>query len=89
MDAATPGHILEALAAEMEKHYEAYTSEFAKAPKASFTGVADPMKVQLSVSFDLTHNGESAPVSLLHEQLQQHNHPALTRSVASRDNLEG
>ncbi|KAK9802607.1 hypothetical protein WJX73_001744 [Symbiochloris irregularis] len=57
VDAATPARILEELAVQLEKHYNANTSEFAKAPKATFTGVADPMKVQLSVSFDLTHNG--------------------------------
>ena len=57
MDACTPGSLLEDLAAKLQAHHEANEGEFTKAPKCSLSGAADPMKIQLSVSYELTHNG--------------------------------
>lgn len=57
VDARTPGSVLEDLAARLRAHYDKHSGEFAAPPKVSFTGTGDPLKIQLSVSFELTHNG--------------------------------
>ena len=57
VDARTPAAVLDGLTAKLQAHYEAHEGEFSKAPSVSFSGAADPIKVQLSVSFELSHNG--------------------------------
>lgn len=57
VDARTPAIVLKSLIEVLKAHHEANPGEFKDPPWASFTGAADPMKVQLSVSYELTHNG--------------------------------
>ena len=45
---------------KLRAHHETHNGEFADPTKARFTGAADPMKIQLSISYELSHNGAYA-----------------------------
>lgn len=60
VDISTPATVLDKLSEVLKDHMEKEAAEF-KTDSAliSFTAVGDPLKVQLLVCFDYSHNGES------------------------------
>ena len=59
VDIATPANVLDSISEVLRKHIEAEAAEFkADSALVSFTSCGDPLKVQLLVCFDYSHNGE-------------------------------
>ena len=57
IDAVPPPRLLQTLKELLVSHAAQRAGEFAAAPSCSYTGAADPMKVQLAISYELAHNG--------------------------------
>ena len=60
VDISTPASVLDRLSEVLQSHMDQQTTEFkTDSGLVSFTAVGDPLKVQLLVCFDYSHNGES------------------------------
>ena len=60
VDISTPASVLDRLSEVLQSHMNQEATEFkTDSGLVSFTAVGDPLKVQLLVCFDYSHNGES------------------------------
>lgn len=60
VDISTPASVLDRLSEVLQSHMDQQATEFkTDSGLVSFTAVGDPLKVQLLVCFDYSHNGEA------------------------------
>lgn len=62
VDISTPATVLDSITEVLRNHMEADAAEFKSGSElVSFTTCGDPLKVQLLVCYDYSHNGMSYP----------------------------
>lgn len=60
VDISTPASVLDRLSEALKSHMDREAAEFkSDSALVSFTGVGDPLKVQLLVCLDYSHNGKT------------------------------
>ncbi len=59
LDIGTPGSVFEELNERIREHLGAFSGEFSGQFSAMNISSGDPMKIQLGVFFEYTHNGAS------------------------------